>query len=699
MKNIQGGGIMKKIYILSLYLLMLALVPMFFGADEIDIPPKPEVLKTNSVSIVPEEVIPGEMPCAPCRQLWWDVEDGWQGWTHTNGLVFPAAWDVQASGIHTPCPDPGDSSMWIDSDASGGGYSDTALSPVVVPPAIMACLKYGYYNYGGGGSYLTELRAGIKYFTGGVWNVVELAYYPAGVVSGPAWDSVDVSAYAASDSVQVYFYHSDLGTWGYYSAFDNVKLYSGWIDIGCLAVISPPSGKIPPGDYDVIGQILNFGSGFVTFDVTANIYDTTNSWNLIFSDTVTLTNFPVGGDTLVNFGNITFGENKVFYTEIYTIHSYDLNPWNDTSSVYSRTQLALGDVIFEMDVETPTGDNQCLGIEFDGSYFYVTGANSGSDPNKVYVLDTLGNLIWEMDQPAHSTSWGWRDFCWDGIHAGPDRIDTLYVLYMSHIDFFGINLEYGFLVYYGFFSVPGFSERTLAFMPDSQWFFSTSIDSVYRFSKTNPYDYQSTYSPWNIMGLAYDPGILGIEGPWIWCHSADDPGTGFYCHIEQFDPLIMAFTGLTFGYVPTIISSGSAGGLCFYEGFRGMDVLFALVYGDPVDIIVGLYVRDHVDVEEKPGETIPLTFRLAGNVPNPVRNGKATISYTTTRMGPVSLKIYDSSGRLVRTLIDRQNESPGYKTVYWDGLDNNYRTVAAGVYFLRLQAENKIATKKIVVVR
>ncbi len=44
MKNIQGGRIMKKIYILSLYLLMLALVPMFFGADEIDIPPKPKVL-------------------------------------------------------------------------------------------------------------------------------------------------------------------------------------------------------------------------------------------------------------------------------------------------------------------------------------------------------------------------------------------------------------------------------------------------------------------------------------------------------------------------------------------------------------------------------------------------------------------------------------------------------------------------------
>lgn len=59
MKNIQGGGIMKKIYILSLYLLMLALVPMFFGAGEIDIPPKPEVFKLGTHPIFESPVFTG----------------------------------------------------------------------------------------------------------------------------------------------------------------------------------------------------------------------------------------------------------------------------------------------------------------------------------------------------------------------------------------------------------------------------------------------------------------------------------------------------------------------------------------------------------------------------------------------------------------------------------------------------------------
>ncbi|MCK4235233.1 T9SS type A sorting domain-containing protein [candidate division WOR-3 bacterium] len=104
-----------------------------------------------------------------------------------------------------------------------------------------------------------------------------------------------------------------------------------------------------------------------------------------------------------------------------------------------------------------------------------------------------------------------------------------------------------------------------------------------------------------------------------------------------------------------------------------------------------------VDVEEKPVVRKPV-FRLAPNVPNPVANGKTTIAYTTTKTGTVSLKIYDSAGRLVKTLID-WNEDAGVKNVYWDCTDNNHQPVSAGVYFCRLNSEKRTATNKIVVVR
>jgi hypothetical protein len=100
--------------------------------------------------------------------------------------------------------------------------------------------------------------------------------------------------------------------------------------------------------------------------------------------------------------------------------------------------------------------------------------------------------------------------------------------------------------------------------------------------------------------------------------------------------------------------------------------------------------------EEKPTKAA-LVFGLNKVSPNPVNNG-TVIAYATTQKGPVSLKLYDSSGRLIRTLIDKTQDS-GRKTVYWNGKDNNNRTVSAGVYFYRLTAENKTASCKIVIVR
>ncbi|GAH94065.1 unnamed protein product [marine sediment metagenome] len=70
----------------------------------------------------------------------------------------------------------------------------------------------------------------------------------------------------------------------------------------------------------------------------------------------------------------------------------------------------------------------------------------------------------------------------------------------------------------------------------------------------------------------------------------------------------------------------------------------------------------------------------------------------TTKSGRVLLKVYDRTGRLIRTLVERQVEPPGEKTVYWDGKDNNLRKVSSGIYFLRLVAENNIDTYKLILI-
>ncbi len=97
------------------------------------------------------------------------------------------------------------------------------------------------------------------------------------------------------------------------------------------------------------------------------------------------------------------------------------------------------------------------------------------------------------------------------------------------------------------------------------------------------------------------------------------------------------------------------------------------------------------------GINIPKVFAISQNSPNPF-NERTNILYSIPKKTNVSLKIYNSAGQLVRTLVNGVEE-PGYKTVYWDGLDRNQKRVAQGVYFYRLSADNFHATKKLLVLR
>jgi hypothetical protein len=272
--------------------------------------------------------------------------------------------------------------------------------------------------------------------------------------------------------------------------------------------------------------------------------------------------------------------------------SYIQGPYVEKTS----RDTVLGTIIFEMNDQAVTGNNRLLGIEFDGQYFYLTGGGGGSGDDSVWVVDTAGNVIWTLHQPTSSV-WGWRDVAWDGVYAGNDRIDTLYASSESGslVHKFGIDLASGVLNNYGTFSGPVNPCRALAYKPDSAWFFTANWSPYYKFSRTNP-NIQSVSGPGSSYGAAYDTDP--DEGGWVWWHSQLPAGQPWRVQINQMNANTMAWTGVAFGYVPSG-DSGIAGGLCFHEDFRGMDVLFTIVQGTPVDLIVGLFVRWHgVDVHD-----------------------------------------------------------------------------------------------------
>ena len=77
-----------------------------------------------------------------------------------------------------------------------------------------------------------------------------------------------------------------------------------------------------------------------------------------------------------------------------------------------------------------------------------------------------------------------------------------------------------------------------------------------------------------------------------------------------------------------------------------------------------------------------------------------TVEYEIKDQGPVSLKIYNAAGRLVRTLVNEmQTPQPGGFSVSWDGTNNAGHNVSSGVYFYKLVARNFTQTKKMVLLK
>ena len=83
--------------------------------------------------------------------------------------------------------------------------------------------------------------------------------------------------------------------------------------------------------------------------------------------------------------------------------------------------------------------------------------------------------------------------------------------------------------------------------------------------------------------------------------------------------------------------------------------------------------------------------------PNPFI-ASTSIAFRLAQAEPVSLEVYDFSGRLVRSLVRGWLE-PGERRLTWDGRDNEGRRMAPGVYFARLQTRSGMQQARLVKVQ
>jgi flagellar hook assembly protein FlgD len=110
------------------------------------------------------------------------------------------------------------------------------------------------------------------------------------------------------------------------------------------------------------------------------------------------------------------------------------------------------------------------------------------------------------------------------------------------------------------------------------------------------------------------------------------------------------------------------------------------------------YVKKTSDVEDETGtRERPSEFDLSQNYPNPF-NPSTKIEFTLSKSGFVTLQIYDILGRKVRTLVS-EHLSSGYKSVIWDGKNDDGKDIASGVYFYQLRVGDFSEPKKMVLLK
>jgi hypothetical protein len=194
--------------------------------------------------------------------------------------------------------------------------------------------------------------------------------------------------------------------------------------------------------------------------------------------------------------------------------------------------------------------------------------------------------------------------------------------------------------------------------------------------------FPSNYTIWFYM--MHDPGYPGPTlGPDSVKVEYSTDGTNFIqvAALRRYEPIV--------GWTEHTVNLGTLSGIVY------IGLLAFSEYGNNMYIDE---VRNVGAIEEDKFNHGPIITMLNAPKPNPITNGLVHLSFTLAEQSQVSLKIYDASGRLVKTLVD-EFKSSGIYSVNWNCRDDNNRKVAEGIYFYTLETPNQNFTKKLVLMK
>ena len=193
----------------------------------------------------------------------------------------------------------------------------------------------------------------------------------------------------------------------------------------------------------------------------------------------------------------------------------------------------------------------------------------------------------------------------------------------------------------------------------------------------------------NVCYVADDGGTAGVQrlrrtaGLWAREATFGPPGRGLGAWWSEAPDVVLYWTGSTSlyryrddnGSSPSLTNAG----------------LPPIATAATNTAFRGLVVAPPADVTDVAG-TAPPGLQLASSVPNPCRDA-AIIRFATARPGRVSLRVYDTAGRLMTTLADGDYPA-GPHSVSLDA-----RRLKSGLYFCTLGSGDAVVTRKLLRIR
>jgi hypothetical protein len=97
-------------------------------------------------------------------------------------------------------------------------------------------------------------------------------------------------------------------------------------------------------------------------------------------------------------------------------------------------------------------------------------------------------------------------------------------------------------------------------------------------------------------------------------------------------------------------------------------------------------------VDDRENASVPETMALEQNFPNPF-NAATVIGYQVSEPGPVSLKVFNSRGEEIQTLVNEEKTAGRYQAVF------NGDDLPTGIYVCRLLTGSQVLTGKMLLLR